>query len=75
MISSVTSLAYKDLFEVDKSSPELRNKKSERFHSAVAKLLFNMKGARPDLETAISFLMKWLSKSINQDREIWNNVW
>ena len=37
--------------------------KSEIFHSTTAKLLYVMKRARPDIETAISFLMRRVSKS------------
>ena len=65
----VTSPTYKHLFDIDENRSELNEEKSDKFHSAVAKLLFNMKRARPDLETTISFLMKRISRSTKQDWE------
>jgi hypothetical protein len=43
------------LFEVRDAAP-LSNAERERFHSAVAKLLFLSKRVRPDILTAVSFL-------------------
>ena len=44
------------LFKVDDDSPPLSKKQAEIFHGFVAKLLFLMKRARPDIATAISYL-------------------
>ena len=44
-------------------SKELDEARSEIFHSVTAKLLFIMKRARPDIETAVSYLMTRVSKS------------
>jgi hypothetical protein len=49
--------APKDLFCVDSDSPKLDHKRSEFFHSIVAKILFATKRARPDTATAIAYLM------------------
>ena len=63
----VTSPATKNIFSVNEECEQLNEAKSEIFHSVVAKLLFIMKRARPDLEPAISFLMKRVSKSDTDD--------
>ena len=44
------------LFHVDPEAERLNTKDGELFHSMVAKLLFAAKRARPDIQTAISFL-------------------
>jgi hypothetical protein len=62
-----TSPATKNLFTVNDKCEQLDEAKSEIFHSVVAKLLFIMKRARPDLEPTISFLMKRVSKSDTDD--------
>jgi hypothetical protein len=64
---TVVTLALKNLFEVNEDAKELDIDKSDIFHSVVAKLLFIMKCARPDLETAVSFLMTRVSKSDKDD--------
>ena len=46
---------------------ELGKDRSDVFHSVVAKLLFIMKRARPDIETTISFLSRRVSKSDEDD--------
>ena len=43
--------------------------KSDIFHSVTAKLLFIMKRGRPDIETAVSYLMTRVSKSNMKDWE------
>lgn len=58
--------ANKNLFNVDENSEELDEEKSENFHSVVA-LLYMEKRARPDIETAISFLCTRVSKSTQED--------
>ena len=52
----VTSPAAHGLFQIDLESPPLSKKKSDVFHSVVAKLLWVMKRGRPDIETTIAFL-------------------
>ena len=66
---SVSSPATKKLNTVDPKATQLNNKKSDIFHSVVAKLLFIVKRARPDCETAISFLTRRVSKSDEDDWE------
>ena len=64
----VATPANKNLFvSYDGSSPELDENRSEIFHSVVAKLLFIMKRGRPDIETAVSYLMTRVSKSNEMD--------
>ena len=64
---TVVTPALKNLFVVRKDATELNEENSDTFHSVVAKLLFIMKRARPDLETAVSFLMTRVSKSDEDD--------
>ena len=45
------------LFNVDPECNKLSNEKASRFHHLMAKLLYLSKHARPDLQTAVSFLM------------------
>ena len=52
---------------MDCESTALNDQKSEIFHSVVAKLLYITKRARPDIETAVSFLCKRASKSTVED--------
>ena len=61
---SVTRPAYTDLFETyDENSIPLEKERKDKFHSIVSKLLFITKRARPDIETAISYLTTRVSKS------------
>ena len=53
---TVSTPAAKYLFNVPDNDEELDEERKERFHSVVAKLLYIMKRARPDLETAVAFL-------------------
>ena len=59
--------ANKNLFNVTEESISLNDEKSDVFHSIVAKLLYITKRARPDVETAISFLCRRVSKSTMED--------
>ena len=64
----ITNPAHKDLFTTyDGTSKVLDMKKSDLFHSIVAKLLYVMKRARPDIEPTIAFLMTRVSKSNERD--------
>jgi hypothetical protein len=64
---SVVTPALKNLFVINSEAKKLNNEDSDMFHSVVAKLLFIMKHARPDLKTAVSFLMTRVSKSDEDD--------
>ena len=55
------------LFNVDDNANQLDDVKSEAFHSVTAKLLYIMQRGRPNIETAVSFLMKRVSKSDSED--------
>ena len=59
----VTSPATRQLREVNPKCEALSEEKKEAFHSIVAKLLWIMKRARPDLETVISYLCTRVDKS------------
>ena len=65
---TVVTPARKNLFTTyDGSCEEIDEDRSETFHSVTAKLLFIMKRGRPDIETAISYLMTRVSKSNEKD--------
>ena len=51
-----TSPAANHLFEVDDNGIKLKPKQKDLFHEFVEKLLFFGERARPDIQTAISFL-------------------
>ena len=63
----VTSPAQNHLRDVNPNGFPINKAKSESFHSIVAKLLWIMKRARPDLETAVSFICTRVSKSDGDD--------
>ena len=63
----VTSPARPRLRDVNENCPKLVEEKREGFHSIVQKLLWVMKRARPDLETAIGFLCTRVDKSDTDD--------
>ena len=63
----VTSPAQKHLRTVDDKCLKLSGKKRELFHTIVAKLLYIMKRARPDLETSIGHLCTRVTKSDEDD--------
>ena len=62
-----SSPAQKYLRTIDENSPDLSGIQKELFHSLVYKLLWIMMRARPDLQTAISFLCTRVTKSTEQD--------
>ena len=65
---TVVSPARKNLFTTyDGLCEELDEERSEIFHSVTTKLLFIMKRRRPDVETAVSYLMTRVSKSNEKD--------
>ena len=57
----------KNLFNTSQDLCELNIQKSEIFYSVVAKLLYITKRARPDIETAVSYLYTRVSKSTDDD--------
>ena len=59
----VTAPASIHLFIINKQAQQLDKEKSEIFHFVMAKLLYIMRRARPDLEKTISFLCWRVSKS------------
>ena len=63
----VTSPATRRLRDVDPECELLSKDKQDAFHSIVAKLLWIMKRARPDLETAISYLCTRVAKCDTDD--------
>ena len=52
-----TCAAPEDLFKVDKDATKLDVKQSTAFHNIVAKALYMVKRARPDVSVSIGFLM------------------
>ena len=63
----VSTPATHNLFKVEITTEELETKRSDIFHSTTASLLYIMKRARPDIETSVSYLMRRVSKSDNDD--------
>ena len=55
------------LFDIDDKSPRLDKERSERFHSATAKLLYLALRSRPDMLTAVSFLTTRVQQPTEQD--------
>jgi hypothetical protein len=55
--SKAATPAALHLYQIHNSSPLLRTKTKEKFHSVVQKLLYISKRATPDILTAVSFLM------------------
>ena len=64
---TVSTPATHNLFKVNITTEELDTKQSEIFHSTTATLLYIMKQARPDIETSVSYLMRRVLKSDNDD--------
>ena len=56
IVTSVTSPAQRDLFEVDNTREKLDTKKSENYHKIVAKLLHISKRSRLNIQLPVSFL-------------------
>ena len=63
----VTSPAQRHLRLANNECPKLSGKQRELFHTVVAKLLYIMKRARPDLETSIGHLCTRVTKSDEDD--------
>jgi hypothetical protein len=53
-----TTPAGDDIFKIDEDSPKVDETRAQTFHTCAAKTLFACKRARPDLQTAVSFLCK-----------------
>ena len=68
---TVSTPAQKTLMEVNPLAEKLSPEKGDIFHSTVAKLLYLEKRARPDLETAVSFLTTRVS---DPDVEDWKKL-
>ena len=68
---TVTPPAQKHLQYFNPDYKPLSNEKKESFHSIVTTLLWSMKRARPELETAVGFLCTKVSKS---DENYWKKL-
>lgn len=60
--------ATKDIFMVNEKSKPLSEVERKEFHTAVAKLIYLTKRARPDVMTATCFLCTRVMKATIQDR-------
>jgi hypothetical protein len=67
IVRSAATPAKKNLFDVDENAEPLSRKKSENFHSVVAKLLYVSKRSRLDIQLAVAFLCTRVSCSTEQD--------
>ena len=63
----VVTPAAKHLMMLDNNATPLVKKQQEEFHSTTAKLLYLEKRARPDIETAVSFLTTRVSNPTTDD--------
>ena len=59
--------ASEDLFDVDESSPLLKEARRRQFHSGVQKLLYIASRCRMDVCAAVSFLTTRVTKATEQD--------
>ena len=57
VIATAKTPAAEHLFKIGESVEKLDEKKSEEFHTTVAKCLFLCKRARPDIQVAVAFFM------------------
>jgi hypothetical protein len=67
--SSQVTAAPKNLFVVNEECEALQDSDRESFHKVVAKSLYVAKRARPDVNTAISFLTKRVQRPDHEDWE------
>ncbi len=66
-----TSPATVHLFHCDENAPSLTEEKSDQFHSIIQKLLYICKRARPDVESAVSYLcMRVSAPNIDDDNKL-----
>ena len=68
-LEKTASPAGKDIFTVDPKASMLDEKLRRAFYTNVAKLLYLMKRARPDIMTAIGFLCTGVTKATVQDQK------
>ena len=66
-IKKVKNVASGNLFNVDKHSKALEGQKAEDFHTIVAKGLFVLKRARPDIQPPVAYLCTRVSKPTESD--------
>ena len=66
-LSKVSSPATKKMFDISEDTKQLYAKKSELFHTIVAKSLYMSKRSRPDLDTVVAFLYTRVSKNDEED--------
>jgi len=67
-LKKVASPAAKWLFTIDEKTPKLSQEKADKYVTFVAKLLWVMKRSRPDIETAVSFL---ITRNKAPDKDDW----
>jgi hypothetical protein len=67
--SKAATPAALHLYQINNSSPLLRAKTKEKFHSVVQKLLYISKRTRPDILTAVSFLTTRVREPTEEDEK------
>jgi hypothetical protein len=67
----VTSPAGAHLFDINDQAKKLDDEMAQHFHTAVAKLLWICKRARPDIHTAIAFLSR---RTKEPDEDDWKKL-
>ena len=65
----ISSAAPENLFVVDEDCKKLDSVKAKAFHNIVAKALYIMKRARPDISVAVALLMTRVRGPNQQDWE------
>ena len=70
MASTDVTPAASNLFTVRKDVDKLNDKMAKMYHHLMAKLQYLCKRARPELQTANSFLMTWVTQP---DEDDWKN--
>ena len=64
---SVTSPATSDIFDINKKAEKIGENRQDIFHSLVAKLLWEMKRGRPDIELLVSLICTTRVQALDTD--------
>ena len=73
MIGNVKTPAAEYLFETNEDPTYLDEESAEFFHHMTAKALFLAKRARPDIQTAVSFLCTRVKRPDEDDYKSWED--
>jgi len=68
-LKQFTTPATKEILSVTDEAMELPEHERKWFHTLVAKILFLLKRARPEISTANSFLCTRVTRAMEEDRQ------